>query len=175
VALVLASVSVAIGLLMSTRLLRGHGPDLRVAHEALSLATIAAIAVHGVSLLGDHYLHPSLADIGIPFVSGYKTWWTSLGIVAGWATAALGASFYLRRWIGQDRWRKLHRLTALAWLMGLAHSLGEGTDAGQIWFLVMMATVAVPASLLLAGRIGGVGRRHRPVERAAATAAHVRP
>jgi sulfoxide reductase heme-binding subunit YedZ len=174
VALVLASVSVAIGLLMSTKLLRGRGPDLRVAHEALSLATIAAIVIHGVSLLGDHYLHPSLADIGLPFASGYKTWWTSLGIVAGWATAALGLSFYLRRWIGQDRWRRLHRLTALAWLMGLAHSLGEGTDAGQIWFLVMIAIVAVPASLLLAGRIAGVGRRRQPAARAPAAAVQVR-
>jgi methionine sulfoxide reductase heme-binding subunit len=171
-ALVLASVSVALGLLMSTRLMRGRGPDLRVAHEALSLSAIAAIVIHGVALLGDHYLHPSVADIGVPFVSGYKTWWTSLGIVAGWATVALGFSFYLRRWIGQDRWRRLHRLTALAWVMGVAHSLGEGTDAGQIWFMTMTAIVALPASLLLIGRIGGVGRR-RPAERVAA-AAHVR-
>lgn len=173
-ALILASVSVAIGLLMSTRLLKGRGPDLRLIHEALSLATIGAIAVHGVSLLGDHYLHPSLADIGLPFASAYKTWWTSLGIVAGWATVALGASYYVRRWIGQDRWRRWHRLTALAWVMGVAHSLGEGTDAGQIWFLAMTAIVAVPAALLLAGRIGGVGRRRPAVEPGPATAAPAR-
>jgi sulfoxide reductase heme-binding subunit YedZ len=166
VALVLASLSVALGLLMSTRLVRGRGLDLRAAHEALSLSTIAAIVIHGVALIGDGYLHPTLADIGIPFASGYKTWWTSLGIVAGWATAALGLSYYLRRWIGQNRWRRLHRLTALAWLMGLAHSLGEGTDAGQVWFLIMTAIVAVPAALLLAGRIGGAGQRRPAAERA---------
>ena len=54
--------------------------------------------------------------------------------------------------IGASRWRKLHRLTALAWIAGIVHTLGEGTDAGQIWFLAMLAIVAVPAVLLLAVR-----------------------
>jgi sulfoxide reductase heme-binding subunit YedZ len=159
-ALVLASLAVCLGLLMSTRLLkRFGGPDLRVAHEALSLATLVAIAVHGLALLGDSFLHPSLADVSVPFASGYKTWWTTLGIVSGWALAALGLSYYARARIGQDRWRLLHRFTALAWLMGLAHTLGEGTDAGQTWFLVMVGIVAVPALVLLLWRTSGLGQR----------------
>ncbi len=64
----------------------------------------------------------------------------------------LGLSYYARRRIGAKRWRKLHRFTALAWLAGLIHSLGEGTDAGQIWFLAMLALVALPALALLATR-----------------------
>jgi methionine sulfoxide reductase heme-binding subunit len=157
-ALMLASLAVCLGLLMSTRLLkRFGGPDLRVAHEALSLATLVAIAVHGLALLGDQFLHPSLADISVPFASGYKTWWTTLGIVSGWALAALGLSYYARARIGQDRWRTLHRFTALAWLLGLAHTLGEGTDAGQTWFLVMIGLVTVPALVLLLWRMSGLG------------------
>jgi sulfoxide reductase heme-binding subunit YedZ len=159
-ALVLASLAVCLGLLMSTRLLkRFGGPDLRVAHEALSLATLVAIAVHGLALLGDQYLHPSIADISVPFAGGYKTWWTSLGIVSGWALAALGLSYYARARIGQERWRSLHRFTALAWLLGLAHTLGEGTDAGQTWFLVMIGVVTVPALVLLLWRMSGLGHR----------------
>ena len=162
-ALVLASLAVCLGLLMSTRVMkRFGGPDLRVAHEALSLATLVAIAVHGLALLGDQFLNPSLADISLPFVSGYKTGWTTLGIVSGWALAALGLSYYARARIGQDRWRSLHRFTALAWLMGLGHSLGEGTDAGQTWFLVMIGIVAVPAIVLLLWRMSGLGQRRSP-------------
>ena len=59
-----------------------------------------------------------------------------MGIVGGWMMIILGLSFYARGRIGQQRWRKLHRFTALAWILGLAHSLGEGTDAGKLWFLV---------------------------------------
>jgi len=152
-ALILASVAVCVGLLMSTRLLKRRGPDLIATHEILSLATIAAIVVHATALLGDQYLHPSVADITIPFVSSYKSLWTALGIVSGWALVLLGLSYYARRWIGARRWRSLHRLTALAWLAGLAHALGEGTDAGQVWFLAMVAVVAVPALALLATRV----------------------
>jgi methionine sulfoxide reductase heme-binding subunit len=154
-ALILASLAVSLGLLMSTKLLKKRGADLRVLHEILSLSVMAAIVVHAVSLLGDKFLHPSVADIAIPFVSGYKTGWTTLGIVAGWALILLGLSYYARRKIGNQRWRKLHRFTALAWLAGLGHSLGEGTDAGQIWFLAMVALVAIPALGLLATRMSG--------------------
>jgi sulfoxide reductase heme-binding subunit YedZ len=151
-ALALSSLAVCLGLLMSTRLLRGRGPDLRVTHEVLSLSTMVAISVHALALVGDKFLHPSLADISIPFVSGYHTFWTTIGIVGGWSAIALGLSYYFRAQIGVARWRKLHRFTALAWALGLAHSLGEGTDAGQVWFLAMTAVVVVPALILLAWR-----------------------
>jgi methionine sulfoxide reductase heme-binding subunit len=156
-ALVLASLAVSLGLLMSTKLLKGKTTDLRAAHDTLALATIVAIVVHGVSLLGDSFLHPSVLDISIPFVSSYKTFWTSLGIVGGWGLILLGLSYYGRRWFGAVRWRKLHRFTALAWLAGLVHALGEGTDAGQLWFLAMVALVAIPALALLATRLARTG------------------
>ena len=151
-ALILSSLSVCVGLTMGGKLLKGRGPDLRLTHEALSLGTLAAIAVHALSLLGDKFLHPSLLDVTVPFVSGYKTAWMSIGIVAGWAMLALGLSYYVRDRIGQQRWRRLHRFTALAWILGIAHSLGQGTDAGQTWFLAMTAVVALPALVLLAAR-----------------------
>ncbi len=163
-ALVLASLAVSLGLLMSTKLLKGKTTDLRAAHDTLALATIVAIVVHGVTLLGDSFLHPSIVDISIPFVSSYKTFWTSLGIVGGWGLVLLGLSYYARRWVGAVRWRKLHRFTALAWLAGLVHALGEGTDAGQVWFLAMVALVAIPALALLATRLArsGGGAPARP-------------
>jgi sulfoxide reductase heme-binding subunit YedZ len=157
-ALVLSSLAVSLGLMMSTRVLKRRGVDLRATHEALSLATIAALAVHAFALLGDKFLHPSLADITLPFVSGYKSVWMTLGIVSGWALVALGVSYYFRARIGVARWRKLHRFTALAWLGGLGHSLGMGTDAGQLWFLAMVAIVVAPALALLVSRLARSAR-----------------
>src|SRR3954470_9364556 len=150
-ALLLSSVAVCVGLLFGGKLVKGR-PDLRHLHEALSLATIVALVVHAVALLGDRFLSPSLADISIPFVSGYQRGWTTLGIVAGWAMIALGLSYYVRDRIGPQRWRTMHRFTALAWAAGLAHSLGEGTDAGRTWFLVATAIAVLPALALLAVR-----------------------
>lgn len=152
VALVVSSLSVSVGLLMSLKAMRRRGPDLLATHEILSLTALVAIAVHGLSLLGDAWLHPSIADIAIPFVTSYKTLWTALGIFAGWGLAILGLTYYARRWIGTSRWRIIHRFTALLWIAGLVHAIGEGTDAGQVWFLALIGIVAVPALALLAVR-----------------------
>ena len=151
-ALILSSASVCVGLLMSRRVKGITGPDLRVTHEALSLATLLALAVHGLTLTGDSFLRMGLGEVAIPFVSSYKTFWTSTGIIAFWGLAMLGPSYYLRRRIGVQRWRRLHRYTALAWLLGVVHSLGEGSDAGQSWFLAMTAVAVLPPLILLGAR-----------------------
>jgi DMSO/TMAO reductase YedYZ heme-binding membrane subunit len=123
---------------------------------------MVAIAVHAFSLLADSFLHPTLAQILVPFAFGYHRVWTTLGIIAGWSLVLLGVSYYFRTRIGQARWRTAHRFTALAWLLGLAHSLGEGTDSGTTWFLVLIAVAVVPALVLLTARLAGV---RRPVTR----------
>src|SRR3954454_11887324 len=150
--LLFSSAAVAIGLTLGGRLLKGRGPDLRVTHEALSLATIVALVIHAVVLLFDSFLNPTVADIAIPSASSYKEPWMATGIVGGWMMILLGLSYYARGRIGMERWRKLHRFTALAWLLGMAHSLGEGTDAGRAWFLTAVGIVAVPATGLLLTR-----------------------
>jgi len=161
-ALLLASLGVSLGLLMGGRLVRGRGIDLRAAHEAVSLATLTALVVHALALLGDNYLNPSLADLTVPFVSAYKTLWTSTGIAAGWGLLLLGGSFYARRWIGQRRWRLMHRFTALAWALGVAHSVGEGTDARSPWFLALTAIAVAPPLVLFIARVARPARRHVP-------------
>jgi sulfoxide reductase heme-binding subunit YedZ len=147
-ALLLSSVAVSVGLMISGKVAKRGGPDLRVLHEALSLATLAAIVVHAGSLLGDTYLHPTVLDLTVPFVSSYKTTWMSIGIVGGWLMVLLGLSYYARAAIGQQRWRVLHRFTGLAWLLGIVHSFGEGTDAGEVWFLACTAAVVVPVAAM---------------------------
>ena len=146
IALLAASLAVAVGL-------SRRGKDWRVVHESLSLATMVALAVHAISLLGDSYLKPSLADVTIPFVSSYERLWMSVGIVAGWAFVILGLSYYVRARIGIQRWRTLHRFTALAWVLGIVHALTMGTDAGTAWFLLTVALVAIPAGALLMRRL----------------------
>ena len=116
-----------LGLLMGGRMARGRTAQLRVAHEALSLATLAALVVHAGALLGDGYLSPSLADITIPFASGYEPLWTSTGIVAGWLLLLLGLSYYARGRIGAARWRRAAPLDRA----GLAAGRRPRADGGH--------------------------------------------
>ena len=155
-AMVFASASVGIGLAAGAKLLKG--PDRFNIHQAFAIATMVAIAVHGLSLLGDTYLRPTLLDVTVPFAFSYKTIPTSIGIIAGWGMIILGLSYYVRRWIGQQRWKLIHRFTALAWLFGLVHTFTTGTDAGQLWFIALILLTAAPALVLLTKRLG----RSRP-------------
>ena len=171
-ALLLSSASVGLGVAMAGRLLPNRGGNLRYTHEALSLATIVALVVHALALLGDGVLHPSLADVTIPFVNSYERLWTTLGIVGGWMLVLLGLSYYVRARIGIARWRRLHRFTLLAWVLGIAHTLGEGTDAGVAWFLVAAGVVTVPAVLLVIARVSAAAHRtNEPQQRQEVTAA----
>lgn len=164
-ALVLSSASVCFGLLMAGKRIRGNAADRRAYHEILALSVMVAIAVHGLSLLGDSYLHPSIIDVTVPFALGYERLATTLGIVSGWALICLGLSFYLRDRIGRRRWRTIHMFTILAWLGGLVHTLIEGTDSGQLWFLVMVTVTTAPVLVLLALRALGIPVLGSPRER----------
>jgi sulfoxide reductase heme-binding subunit YedZ len=160
VALVLSSATICFGLLMGAR--SGGGGSVsqrRTIHETLSLAVMVAIAVHGLSLVGDKYLHPSVLDVIVPFALSYKTLATSLGIISGWGLIILGLSYYLRGRIGVNRWKLIHRFTLLAWFGGVIHAFTAGTDAGQQWFVILAAVCTVPVVMLLAIRIGSAQQR----------------
>jgi sulfoxide reductase heme-binding subunit YedZ len=163
VALVLVTISVAIGLTMSGKLLRkrGLGPKLAAIHEQTALAGLIAIGVHAITLLGDPWLHASLTGISVPFTMGYRTFFTGLGIVGGWLAALLGLSFYVRRWIGAALWRKAHRATVVVYVLGLVHAIGAGTDASSPWLRWFMALTAVPIGGLFLRRV--LGRKPAPL------------
>lgn len=148
-ALLLASASVALGLMMSSKRRGVDKRDMRAIHEALSLTTLGMVALHGLALLGDAYLNPGPAGIAVPFVSSYRPLWTGLGIVSGYGLAALGLSYYFRNRIGAARWRRVHRLTAVFWLLAVGHTIGAGSDATQLWFLIASGALVLPAALLL--------------------------
>ncbi|HEX6023474.1 MAG TPA: ferric reductase-like transmembrane domain-containing protein [Solirubrobacter sp.] len=165
VALVLVAASVLIGLTLAAGL--GGPPARRRAlvafHEHTALASMVAVAVHGVTLLPDDFLKPGVAGIAVPFAIDYRPAYVGLGIIGGYLAAALGLSYYARRRIGGKRWRNLHRATPVVYVLGLIHTLGAGTDAGSSWLRAFMLATAVPAAALLVARL----RKKKPARRTA--------
>ena len=155
VALVLVAVSVLIGLTLATGL--GGSPPTRrrlvAFHEQTALASLIAIALHGVALLPDKFLKPGIDGLLIPFAIDYRPAYVAAGIVGGYLAAILGLSFYARRRIGGKRWRNMHRATPVVYVLGLVHTLGAGTDAGSTWLRAFMLATAVPAAALLVKRL----------------------
>ncbi len=155
VALLAVSISVIIGLMMANGLPRKPGMKrkLLAVHESTALAGLVAISVHGLTLLGDKFMHPSLTNIAVPFSMGYKTAFTGLGTIAFYLAAFLGLSFYLRKSIGAKLWRKMHRATIVVWALAVVHTLGAGTDATQPWMEAILLVTGAPIVFLFLRRV----------------------
>lgn len=165
VALVLVTISVGLGLAMAGKVMRrpGLSRKLLAIHEQTALAGLVAIAVHGITLLGDPWLKPGIAGITVPFAMGFRPLATGLGVLTGYLAALLGLSYYARRRIGARLWRKAHRATVLVWLLGLGHALGAGSDASAVWFRAwILTTTPLIAGLFFYRVFGGALKRSRP-------------
>jgi len=161
VALALITLSVTLGLAMAGRVSRE--PRLRRAllsiHEHAALGGLIAIAVHGITLLGDRWLHPGPLGIAVPFVMDHEPLWTGLGIIGGYLAAALGLSFYARRRIGTKRWRSLHKATILVYVLSVLHTLGAGSDAGTPWLRAQIVLTGAPILFLFVMRVLPAAKR----------------
>ena len=151
VAFALIALSVLLGLAMANRLVRGK--SVVKLHEHLALAGLVAIAVHGITLLGDAWLKPSIADIAVPFASDVKPLWVGIGVIGGYLAALLGLTFYARKRIGMKLWRKAHRATILVYVLSVAHTLGAGTDAKEPWLQLFMLGTGAPILFLFTMRV----------------------
>ena len=155
VALLCITLSVAVGLAMAGRVSRNPrlARTLMAVHQQAALVGLVAIAVHGITLLGDRFLAPGLTGIAVPFVIDHEPLWTGLGVIGGWLAAALGLSYWVRHRIGPGLWRRLHRATILVYVLAVAHTLGSGTDASEPWMRVLLVTTGAPILFLFLMRV----------------------
>ena len=106
----------------------------------------------------------------------YRPVATGLGVVAAYAAALLGLSFYVRTRIGPRLWRRLHRLTIVVYALAVLHALLAGTDAATPWLRALVLATAVPIAALLALRLtAGRRRRRTTATRRAARRAEATP
>jgi sulfoxide reductase heme-binding subunit YedZ len=160
-ALVLASAAVFVGALRAGGLagsgVRGSSRrlELGIIHEALGLATIVALLIHGLVLIGDSYLSWSLVDVAVPFVSSYKPGGNGVGIISGYIFILLSLTYYVRDRIGDSTWMVVHRFVLLAWVGSFIHTFAVGTDKHKFWFLVVIFLPAIGALAALVMRLTG--------------------
>jgi predicted ferric reductase len=139
-------------------------------HKALAIALCVAIVIHGGFLLIDHYIHFSLLELFVPFLSNYNNKTQLIGLSLGWAATGLGVlAMYCvgiivassLGWIDTKRglWRKLHYLSYVVALFVFLHALYVGSDLEygvfrRIWILVgLIVFIAVIFRLSRAGTL----------------------
>ncbi|MBX6770316.1 MAG: ferric reductase-like transmembrane domain-containing protein [Chloroflexi bacterium] len=133
VSLVLLWLSMVLGLAITNRLARiwPGGPTAFELHQHTALLGLAFGFIHPLVLLGDHL---SILQILVPFASGFEgAGWIGLGQIALLLLVPVTLSYAARRWLGPQRWRALHSLSFLVFLLAVAHGIASGTDTGTVW------------------------------------------
>jgi methionine sulfoxide reductase heme-binding subunit len=154
VAFGLLTLSVWLGLAMSTRLL---GPRrqkrLLGLHRSLSAMGLSALALHAGALMLDPVVHFGVLAVLVPFAAPWRPAAVAAGVVAGWLTVALVGSFRLRRLIGQRGWRRLHYASFAAFVLAMVHAITAGTDLAGIGGPVLALAAGAPVLWLTLVRI----------------------
>jgi hypothetical protein len=162
-AYVLATASVLFGLASASRV-GNPKPGLGVVtdvHRALSLLTLVAIGGHVLFLGLDSYARFGPLDLLVPFASWYRPTWTGLGVLAGYLSVAVFASFYIRTWISYRAWRVFHYAAFGVFGLGTIHGVLAGTDSGTLLASTIYAGAIASVGLMGAYRlVRGAG--HRP-------------
>jgi hypothetical protein len=148
------TLSVWLGLAMSTRLLGNTRQKMLFGwHQTLAWTGLSMLALHAGALLFDPTLHFGLASVLVPFASPWRPAAVAAGVVAGWLTLMLAASFRMRKRIGQKGWRRLHYSSFAAFFLALGHALTSGTDLQGGGGPILVALAAGPVIWLTIYRI----------------------
>ncbi len=174
VALVLLTVSMALGLLSSVRYQRPGLPRFVTVglHRNSALLAFAFTALHIVTTLADSYVPVRIQDVFIPFISAYRPLWLGLGAISLDLMIALIVTSLLRTRMTYRAWQAVHWTAYLCWPVAVLHGLGAGSDSRVRWVLLLtLACVAVIAGLI--GWRLAYGWPSRPVARLAGALAVV--
>jgi predicted ferric reductase len=126
-------------------------------HEYISLLSIGFIALHVGALLVDQYLPFTISQVLVPFLAPYRPVWVGFGVLGFYLTALVTVTFYLRKRIGQKRFKAIHLLSLLAYLGVVFHAFFAGTDSSlgavQLIYLgTFLVVVFLTAYWLIRGR-----------------------
>jgi predicted ferric reductase len=127
-------------------------------HEFISLLSIGFLLLHVGVLLFDHYLPYSLAQILVPFLSPYRPLWVGLGVLSFYLALLVTVTFYLRKKIGQKRFKSIHMLSLLGYFTAVLHAFFSGSDSsiGAVQFVYLstfMVVVFLTAYWLVLGML----------------------
>ncbi len=174
VALVLLTISMALGVLTSVRYQRPGLPRFVTSglHRNFSLLALAFTGAHIVTTLADSYVPISVQDVVIPFISAYRPLWLGLGAIAFDLMLALSITSLVRTRVSYRTWHVVHWTSYLCWPVAVLHGLGTGSDTPVRWVLLLTLACVGLVTAVIGWRLA-YGWPSHPVTRLAAALAVV--
>lgn len=162
VALLLASLAVIWGLLLSTRITQGKPSPkwLTSMHRYMGTLTVTFTAVHVAGLVADSYVDFGWRDVLVPMASRWKPGPVAFGVVAFYLLLAVEISSWLMKRIPRKWWKAIHLSSFGVLWAGLIHGATAGTDTTNRIYIGAMVVVIVGSMFLTLYRLL-VGRATR--------------
>lgn len=153
--LVLLSISVLLGVLTRSGRPAFGLPRFGVTlvHRNASLLGAVFVLIHVVSLFFDSYAQLNLIDLFVPFLGATNPLWLGAGTIAFDLLLAVIVTGLLRRRIGQRTFRAVHWFSYAMWPIAVAHGIGNGSDASEVWFLAIVAVCVIPVVAAVVWRV----------------------
>ena len=156
-ALMLLSISTALGALMSGRGAAARRVVSQYAHRATAALGLGALTLHLTAILADSYAHVGWVGALVPFQSGFRPLWVGLGTLAAYTFVGVGVLGLVRGRLaasafGAKVWRALHGMAYAGWFAAMLHGLNSGTDTSVPWVRLLYVVCG-------AGVIGAVATR----------------
>lgn len=172
VLLVLFTLSVVLGVLATGRGASPLWPRFvtQGLHRTLAALSLLLLAAHTVTAVVDEYVDIRWRHAVVPVGATYEPVWLGLGTLALDLTLVVTATSLARGRLPHRAWFIVHLTTYAAWMAGVVHGVGIGTDAGSSWMAAITAGCVAAVALAVGTRLVAAGRRRRAI--LAVTAPH---
>jgi DMSO/TMAO reductase YedYZ heme-binding membrane subunit len=159
----LLTLSTGIGVVSTARAGSARWPRFatQTLHRNVSLLAMTMLGLHILAAVVDTFVDIRWYDAFVPFVGHYQSLWLGVGTVSFDLLLAVVLTSLVRERLNHRRWRLIHLMSYLAWVMGVVHGIGIGTDAFTAWGLSVNAlSVGVVAAFCVV-RLGTLVHERR--------------
>ena len=163
VLVVLLTLATAIGVLSTARAGSSRWPRFatQALHRNVSLLAMTLLGLHIVSAVVDTYVDIRWYDAVVPFVADYRRMWLGLGTVSFDLLLAVVLTSLVRERLNHLRWRIIHLASYVAWVIGVVHGIGIGTDAFTVWGMSVNAVCVGVVAAFAVLRLGTLVHERR--------------
>lgn len=149
----LLSASVIIGLALAQQREKGKpNATLMLLHAPVSLWAILLGMFHAAILLYDKYIGFTWYELVVPFLAEYHRVAVGMGILSLYGILAVALTTEWRRRLGEKRWRFIHQLSYLFYVMVTFHGIFTGTSTQSFWMQALYSISVFTVSLMLIKR-----------------------
>lgn len=125
-------------------------------HRGLAAVSVLLLLAHAVVAVVDEFVDIRWWQAVVPFGATYEPLWLGLGTLALDLTVVVVATSLARSRLPHRLWFVLHLTTYAAWVAGVVHGLGIGTDADLGWSVAITAACVAAVVVAALGRVVAV-------------------